>query len=76
MERKVIISVVLGLLVVISAVQALQLTGLKAKVSDASFSTIKSSAQSVPVASSEGSPSGGNTVAADIANLPSMVGGC
>lgn len=76
MERKVIVSIVLGLLVVISAVQALQLTELKAKVSDASFSTVKSSTQAVPVASSGGSSGGGNTVAANIANLPSMVGGC
>ena len=76
MERKVIVSIVLGLLVIISAVQALQLTGLKAKISDASFSTLKSDSQNVPVASSGGSPSGGNTVAADITNLPSMVGGC
>jgi len=76
MKREVIISIVLGLLVIISAVQALQLTGLKAKISDASFSTVKSNSQTVPVASSGGSSSGGNTVAANIANLPSMVGGC
>ncbi len=76
MKKNVIISIVLGLLVVISAVQALQLTELKAKISDASFSTVKSSTQSVPVASSGGSSGGGDTVAADIATLPSMVGGC
>ena len=76
MKREVIISIVLGLLVIISAVQALQLTGLKAKISDASFSTVKSNSQTVPVASSGGSSDGGNTVAANIADLPSMVGGC
>lgn len=75
MEKKVIVSIVLGLLVIISAVQALQLTGLKAKISDASLSTARSSSQSVPAASSVGS-SGGNTVPANIADLPSMVGGC
>ncbi len=75
MKKNVILSIVLGLLVIISAVQALQLTGLKAKVSDVSFSTVGSGSQKLPVASSGGS-SGGNTIAADIANLPSMVGGC
>lgn len=76
MKKNVIISIVIGLLVVIAAVQALQLTSLKAKISDASFSIARSSSQSVPVASGGGSSGGGNTVAANIADLPSMVGGC
>ncbi len=74
MRKNVIVFIVLGLLIVISAVQALELIGLKAKISDASF-TVKGSSQSEPVASSSSS-SAGNTVAASIADLPSMVGGC
>ncbi len=76
MDRKVIVSIALGLLVVISAVQTLQLAEVEAKVSNASFSTVESSTQAAPAASSGSSSGGGNTVAADIANLPSMVGGC
>jgi len=73
MDKNVIVAVVLGLLLVISVVQAFQLSALKEKVASGALSG--GSRVSVPVAS--GAPSGGSpSLPSNIQNLPSMVGGC
>ncbi len=70
MNKNIIISVVLGVLILISVVQLVQLNSLKEK----------SGTVSVPVASqssSSSSSSGGNKpVPGNLNNLPDMVGGC
>ena len=76
MKKNVILSIVLVLLVIISAIQALQLTSLKSKMADVSLNSMGDSSQKLPIASSGSPQSNGNTVAADISNLPGMVGGC
>ena len=66
MDQKIIVAIVLGVLVLIAAVQAFQFSQIKSQLS--------SGAASVPsaVASSNGAPS----VPASLQNLPQMVGGC
>jgi len=77
MKKNLLISIALGLLIILSGVEALQLSGLKAKLSDAPFTVSKTSTQKVSVSSgSAPSHGGGNTVASGLDNLPSMVGGC
>jgi hypothetical protein len=72
MDKNVMMAVVLGLLLVVSVVQAFQLSALKEKVASGALSGARVSA---PVAS--GASSGGNpSLPANIQNLPSMVGGC
>ena len=69
MKQTAIIAIILGVLLLVSAVQAYQLTTLKSKVAEG-----KLSVGSAPAgASSVGS---GGAVPKSIQNLPSMVGGC
>tara|TARA_Y100000310_G_C20663001_1_gene805839 strand:- start:1721 stop:1948 length:228 start_codon:yes stop_codon:yes gene_type:complete len=75
MNKQLIISIVLGVLILISVVQALQLNGLKGQIEDGDFSTGTKST-STPVASSGGQSGGGATLPSSIQDLPSMVGGC
>jgi hypothetical protein len=64
-----VMAVLLGLLIVVSAVQAVELVNLKNKV-DTELSSLPVSKP----AASAGSPS--DTLQNSIQNLPSMVGGC
>ena len=73
MEKLTIIVVVLAVLVLISIVQAVQLTGLKEKVSN-DFEISKTS-QTVTVTSGSASSGGGNTPTS-LDDLDIMVGGC
>lgn len=70
MEKNVILAIVLGALVVIAALQAFQLFGLKNKISSGNVQTV--SGANAPAA---GQGSGG-AVPSNLQNLPSMVGGC
>ena len=69
MDKNVIISVVLGILLIVSVVQAFQLSALKEDVASGAL------APRAGVAASGGSPSGAS-LPSNIQNLPSMVGGC
>ncbi len=72
MKKNIVVVVVLIILVVISFVQAIQLNGLKTKVSE--LGTTGISSQKTSVTSSGGSSSGG--IPSNMQNLPQMVGGC
>ncbi len=71
MDSKTIVAIVLGILVLVSVVQAVQLYGLKEKVSTG---TLKVSSSSSPTAASGGKTVG--SVPSSVKELPSMVGGC
>lgn len=71
MNKNVVIAVVLGVLVLIAAVQAFQLVGLKAKLAGGAVQA--SASGPAPLASGG---AGGAELPANIQNLPSMVGGC
>tara|TARA_Y100000310_G_scaffold343929_1_gene453988 strand:+ start:2125 stop:2376 length:252 start_codon:yes stop_codon:yes gene_type:complete len=67
MDKKLLVmSLVLGLLVVLSGVQAVELVSLKNMVED----------EEVSFGSSSSSNTGGASLSDNIANLPTMVGGC
>ncbi len=73
MNKTTLIAIILGVLVVVSLVQAVQMSSLKAKIAEGKLS-VKSAGGSVAV-----SAGSGNKVAAvpdSVKNLPQMVGGC
>lgn len=70
MNAKMIMAIVLGILVVLSVVQAFQLKELKEEVSGGGFSV--TGADSV----GQRGASGAATLPSNIQNLPQMVGGC
>jgi len=76
MKATTIVAVILGILVIISIVQAFQLNGLKDKVKVGQLS-VSSSSTKTKVAVSSGD-SGKRTAAlpSSVKNLPQMVGGC
>ena len=74
MNKNIIIVVVLGVLILISIVQAVQLTGLKSKL--ATGGTKVSTASQNTVATSAGNTGGQVSVPKSLQNLPNMVGGC
>ncbi len=65
MDKNMVIAIVLGVLVVIAAVQAFQLFGMKSNVQTAGINA--------PSATGSGS---GSTPSSSSGQLPSMVGGC
>ena len=70
MDKNIIIAIVLGVLVLVSVVQAFQLNTLKEKVSEGKLSIGKASSS---VTTGSGS---GASIPSSIQDLPSMVGGC
>ncbi|MBI4439960.1 hypothetical protein HY638_03230 [Candidatus Woesearchaeota archaeon] len=71
MKKNAILIAVLVVLVVVAIVQAVQLFGLKGEISNID---VKTKSQSQPTQS--GGASGGGSLPSNIAELPSMVGGC
>jgi hypothetical protein len=68
MNKNVVIAIVLGALVLIAGIQAVQLFSLKGKIASGSIST-----SSAPAAGGSGnSPQ----LPSNLQNLPNMVGGC
>lgn len=77
MKQTTLVAIILGVLVLISVVQAFQLSGLKNNVIEGQLS-ISSSSTNTRVASS-GSDDTSRRAAAlpsSVKNLPQMVGGC
>ncbi|HIH38623.1 hypothetical protein J4460_01470 [Candidatus Woesearchaeota archaeon] len=72
MEQTTIIAVIIGLLIIVSGVQAVQLSTLKTTLSSEGYSLKAGSPQRAP------SSGGANTGAlpSSIKDLPQMVGGC
>jgi hypothetical protein len=71
MKKDTVMAIVLGVLLLVSVIQAVQLNTLKSNLQDGV--SIKST--STP-AQSGASESGGLTVPASLDSLPTMVGGC
>ncbi len=72
MKQNVVIAIVLGALVLIAAVQAYQLIGLKNQISSGN---VQLGAVGVPVAQAGGA-GGAPALPSSLQNLPGMVGGC
>ena len=72
--KTIVMMVMLGLLVLVSAVQAFELLNLKEKLSDENLKV--SSASSKTTVGQGGSTAGGGALSKNLENLPSMVGGC
>ena len=68
MDKNIVIAIVLGALILIAAVQAFQLMGLKNSVSSG---TIRTSTAGTPVQSGAG-----GQLQKNLESLPGMVGGC
>lgn len=75
MKTTTIVAVILGILVLISVVQAFQLNSLKDKIAGGQLE-IKSSSSKTPIASSGDSGKKTASLPTSIKNLPKMVGGC
>lgn len=73
MKKPVIIAIVLGVLVIISLVQAFQLNSLKKSIAEEKLS-LGSGTSTTPTESS--SKKEISTLPNSISNLPKMVGGC
>lgn len=72
MNKNLILVLVLIVLVVVSVFQAVQLTGLKAKVESGALKVGSSSGNIV----TQTSTSSSGAVPSNLQNLPSQVGGC
>lgn len=73
MDRNTLVGIVLGILVVISVVQAFQMTSLRSQLSSGGVQTAKASN---PVQSGGGASGGSPQLPSSLQNLPDMVGGC
>ncbi len=77
MKTTTVISIILGVLLLISVVQAFQLNGLKEKVAEGQLSVSSSSAANkTSSSSSSGDSRQTGELPKSIKNLPAMVGGC
>lgn len=74
MKTTTILAVVLGVLVLISIVQAFQLYSVKGALNEGNVK-LGGTSQTVKTATGSSSGSGGD-IPANIQNLPNMVGGC
>ncbi len=72
-KKMIVMMVLVGVLVLVSAVQAVELMQLKGKLSDESL-TLGKATQKTSIASSGGTS--GGALSKNLENLPSMVGGC
>ncbi len=72
-NQATLLTVLLAVLVIVSAVQAYQLTSLKSEISDAEFTLGSSSGSS---SSRVKLTTGSGGMPTSIQNLPPMVGGC
>ncbi len=73
MEQKKVVAIILGILVIISVIQAFQLSSLKSKMTEGKLS-VKSPSASASTSSGSGSKPA--ALPASVKNLPQMVGGC
>lgn len=69
MNKNLLIMIVLAVLVLVSAVQAVQLNDLRTKIASGEIKTTGAATANTP-------SSGAASVPSNIQNLPSMVGGC
>ncbi|MFA6048991.1 MAG: hypothetical protein WC792_03540 [Candidatus Micrarchaeia archaeon] len=77
MDRNVLTAALVGVLLLVSVVQAVQLNGLNEKIKAVDAAAIAS--VKAPVQTQSGAPTAkpaGATVPKSLTNLPQMVGGC
>lgn len=72
MNQNVVIAIVLGALVLIAAVEAYQLMGIKNKIASGGLQVASAAAPSAQAGGGSGSPQ----LPSSLQNLPGMVGGC
>lgn len=72
-DQKMVVALVLGVLVLVAAVQAFQLNGLKSKIASGELSV---SASGSSVATQSGGSSAPASTPPSLNELPQMVGGC
>ena len=65
-NKFMIMAILLGLLIIVSGVQAVELSSIKTKIADGSFAS----------GSSGSSSNSGSTLKNNLDSLPTMVGGC
>ena len=76
-KNNIVLIVVLGLLIVLSAVQAFQLDSMKQSLQGGTVSVSSGTASSTPSMTSSGdAPSAPAALPSSIKDLPQMVGGC
>lgn len=75
MKQTTIIAIVLGVLMLVSLVQASQLIGMKTKLDYNGVSGGSAPVKSAPISSGSEKPSSA-VLPSNIQNLPDMVGGC
>jgi regulatory protein YycH of two-component signal transduction system YycFG len=76
MKKTTLVAIILGVLVLVSVVQAFQLNSLKEKVAEGQLSIGSSSGKTTPQTSSGDSGKRAAALPSSIRNLPQMVGGC
>ncbi|MBI4447849.1 hypothetical protein HY643_02620 [Candidatus Woesearchaeota archaeon] len=76
MKQTMIVAIILGVLVVLSAVQAFQLNSLKTKVAESKVSVSSSGSAASTSLGVSGNEKTTSSVPSNIKNLPKMVGGC
>jgi len=76
MKQTTLVAIILGVLVLISIVQAYQLTGLKTKLAGGQVSVGSSNTKTTPLASSGDSGKQTASLPSNVKELPGMVGGC
>ncbi len=76
MKQTTIMAIALVVLLLITAVQALQLRGLKVALDEGKMTIGGARGKVTPTASSGGSGGSAGSLPSSIQNLPSMVGGC
>lgn len=74
MKKTTIVAIILGVLVLISLVQAFQLNGLKTKLAEGKV--VSSAGSATSTASAGGSAGKTSPLPSSVQNLPQMVGGC
>lgn len=72
MKKTTIVTIILGILILVSLVQAVQLNDIKTKIKDGDFNV----GASTTTPSSESNSGSTGSVPRNIENLPEMVGGC
>lgn len=75
MKKTTLVAIILGVLVILSAVQVVQLNGLKTKVKEGGVS-VQTAGSTTPVASSGDTGKTTSALPSSIKDLPQMVGGC
>ena len=76
MKTTTIVAIILGLLVIISVIQAFQLNGLKKNVAEGKLSVGSSSSKTSVATSPGGNSKPAASLPTSVKDLPQMVGGC